>query len=105
MPQVVRDLDETDVGTTDNNLVHGCDLAVTSSACHLTKLDVHAVFDGHEFSTIYLTGFKFNTDDESLALIEELEGNADGGHLKESQKHGLTPWSACPENNRENGLY
>lgn len=70
------------MASTEHDVLHGGDLAITGCAGDFGELDVQGVFDVDEFAAVELTGFEFGCHDHALGFVEELNGDADGGHYR-----------------------
>lgn len=82
MPEIIGDLDEANVASTEHYVFHGGDLAVTGGASDFGELNVQGVFDVDELSAVELAGFELGCHDHALGFVQELDGDADGGHYR-----------------------
>jgi len=80
------------VAAADVDLVEVGDAAVACRHGDVFELDVHVVFGFEKLATVDLARGDFEGDDVALCLIQELDGNADGGG-EFAHCGGISRWS------------
>lgn len=62
-------------------LVSGRYMAVSVGDGDVLELDIHIIFNGEQLAAVQLARAQFDTNDEALSFIQQLDGYADRAHL------------------------